>query len=69
MEQTPIFIPMNEIAAYPYPMAMPDDAGRMALKAKGDTIYRYLRKNGIEPHRMKNITKHKEETPADSEQE
>lgn len=32
-----------------------------------NTIYRYLRKNGIEPHRMKNITKHKEETPADSD--
>lgn len=34
-----------------------------------NSIYRYLRKNGIEPHRVKDITKHKEETPVDSEQE
>lgn len=34
-----------------------------------NTVYRYLRKDGIKPHRMKNITKHKEETPTDSKQE
>lgn len=33
------------------------------------TIYRYLRKNGIEPHRVKDITNHKEETPADGDRE
>ena len=34
-----------------------------------NTIYRYLSKNGIEPHRVKDITKHKGDTPADNEQE
>lgn len=41
MEQTPIFIPLSEIAAYPDPMEMPDNAGRLALKAKGDTLHGY----------------------------
>lgn len=41
---------------------------QLGIKAKS-TIFYYLRKNGIEPHRVKDITKHKEETPADSEQE
>ena len=41
MEQIPIFIPLSEIAAFPDPTAMPDDAGRLALKAKGDTLHGY----------------------------
>ena len=41
MEQIPIFIPLDEIADYPDPMEMPDDAGRLALKAKGDTLHGY----------------------------
>lgn len=39
---------------------------QLGVKAKS-TIFYYLRKNGIEPHRVKDITKHK--TPADGEQE
>lgn len=41
---------------------------QLGIKAKS-TIFYYLRKNGIKPHRVKDITKHKEETPADVEQE
>lgn len=41
---------------------------QLGIKAKS-TIFYYLRKNGIEPHRVKDITKHKEETPADGDQE
>lgn len=41
---------------------------QLGIKSKS-TIFYFLRKNGIEPHRVKDITKHKEETPADSEQE
>lgn len=40
-EQIPIFIPLDEIAEFPEPMEMPDDAGRLALKAKGDTLHGY----------------------------
>ena len=38
-ELIPIFVPLDEIEQFPDPMEMPDDAGRLALKAKGSVLH------------------------------
>lgn len=40
-EQIPIFIPLDEILSFPDPMEMPDNAGRLELKAKNEKLHGY----------------------------